>query len=410
MKIAFIAESFHKGMGYIENCLPPHLAQQGHEVHIITCPLQPYHRMGNTDQILGSFAQTSRLQPNDIEEFDGCTLHVLEHGKIAGKTYLKNLGGKLEKIKPDVVQITSPIGPIAVTVAAARIRLGFALFSGNHLGFSSYAPSRGKLPWFHPERLGIWFMRGVHGRLIGLLTERCYAVTSDSAEVAWRFFGVPKKKIEVVHLGSDSRYFHPLRSDKETESRNRIRAQLGFSSSDIVCIFTGKMDDFRNPLLLAKAVLELRRQNKPFQGLFVGAGTQREAIEKLGFSVLDFMPFRKLGDYYRASEIGVWPGPESISQLDAAGCGLPLIVGDVGHYRDHVEGNGIVYSTGNLGALVDALSRLESGGFRRNLGNAGAQKIESGFSWRSIAERRIGDYRAALSRKELIARSFKTTA
>ncbi len=374
MRIAFVAESFHREMGYIENCLPPHIAAQGHDVHIITSPLQPYYRMGNPDQILGSFAQASRLQPNDVQEFDGCTLHVLPYGQIAGKTYLKNLTKKLAEIRPDVVQITSPIGPIALALAAARIRLGFALFTGNHQGFSSYPPSQRNHPWFHPERLKIFAARGVHGRLVGYLTERCYVVTSDCGEVAWRFFGVPREKIEVVHLGSDTRYFHPIQSENENDARKKLRAQFGFSCSDIVCIFTGKMDDFRKPLLLAQAILDLRQRNKPFQALFIGAGPQRSAIEALGFPVLDFMPFKELGDYYRASEIGVWPGPESISQLDAAACGLPLIVGDVGHYRDHVDGNGIVYKTGSKEALVDALSLLEDRQTRLKLGNAGVRR------------------------------------
>jgi glycosyltransferase involved in cell wall biosynthesis len=215
--------------------------------------------------------------------------------------------------------------------------------------------------------------------------------------VAWRFFGVPKNKIEVVHLGSDSRYFHPVLSDKEAETREQLRASFGFSSSDVVCIFTGKMDSVRNPLLLCQAIIELRKKNKPFQALFIGAGPQRTEIEAQGFAVLDFMPFRELGNYYRACEIGVWPGPESISQLDAAGCGLPLVVGDAAHYRDHVEGNGIVYKTGCKDALVDALSELENHDLRLKLGALGVQKIDRSFSWRSIAERRIGDYSAALS-------------
>lgn len=397
VRIVFITETFHKQMGYLENCLPPHLAMQGHEVHILTSSLPPYYRMGKSESVLGNFANCGQLKSGQIEDYDGCTLHVLPHGTLTGRVYFKQLRATLRALKPDVVQITTPIGPLALDVARIRQVERFALFTGNHQGFSTFPVAQRNLAWFHPDRLKVWLTRFVHGRLIGMLTELCYAVTSDCGEVAWRYFGVPRQKVKVVHLGSDTRYFHPVRNADQQKLRTSLREQLGSDETRIVCIFTGKMDDFRNPLLLAQAVRELQSKGKPFEALFIGAGKQRTTIEAMGFPVLDFMPFRQLGDYYRAADIGVWPGPESISQLDAAACGLPLIVGDVGHYRDHVNGNGIVYKTGDIVDLTNALLELEKSHTRARLGGFGAQKIAEEFSWTSIASRRLQDYQAALA-------------
>ena len=68
--------------------------------------------------------------------------------------------------------------------------------------------------------------------------------------------------------------------------------------------------------------------------------------------ILNFMDFSKLAAYYRASEIGVWTGNESTSQLDAAACAIPIIISDAVIYREHVDGNGLVFRQNNLDALV----------------------------------------------------------
>ena len=385
-----------QGDGVPRELLPPHLAMQGHEVHIISSPLPPYYYLGSAESMLGKFAGASRLTPGTNEDYDGCTLHVLPSGMFLRRVYLKGLVQKLKELKPDVVQIYTPIGAIALIVAMTRAVAPFALFTANHQGFSTFPLARRHLPWYHPEILRTWVARGAHGRFIGSLTERCYAVTADCGEVAWRFFGVPRRKVEVVHLGSDTRYFHPVRSQEDADSRNQIRSEFGFAPNEIVCIFTGKMDKFRNPLLLARVVTDLRAHGHPFQALFVGTGQQRQEIESLGFRVMDFMPFRELGKFYRAADLGVWPGPESISQLDAAGCGLPLIVGDVGHYREHINGNGVVYNTGDEPDLARAIVEMQDRETRSRLGESGANKIEKEFSWKSIANRRIADYESAI--------------
>ena len=87
--------------------------------------------------------------------------------------------------------------------------------------------------------------------------------------------------------------------------------------------------------------------------------------------------------------------------LDAAACGLPLIISDGVVYREHVEGNGLVYRMNDLNDLVTKLLELESPDVRVRLGAHGAEKMRSEFSWDFVARRRISHYRQALGSEAL---------
>jgi glycosyltransferase involved in cell wall biosynthesis len=161
-------------------------------------------------------------------------------------------------------------------------------------------------------------------------------------------------------------------------------------------VYSGKMTEAKNALIVAQAVERLRERGLPFRGLFIGDGVQRERIAALGSCVaVDFMPYRELGRYYRAADIGVWPTNESISMLDAAACALPLVVSDR-IYQDHVAGNGRNYRQDDLDDLARVLEELADAGQRAKLGAAGAAKMLERFNWRTIALGRLRDFERAL--------------
>jgi glycosyltransferase involved in cell wall biosynthesis len=200
-----------------------------------------------------------------------------------------------------------------------------------------------------------------------------------------------------MHLGVDTDYFFPVKSAEVQEERAARRKDLGYTPEEIVCVYTGKMTEDKNALILAQAVNRIRDMGMPYSALFIGNGVQRERIAAMAHcKVLDFMHFSKLGAYYRASEIGVWPTNESTSMLDAAACGIPLIISDGVVYREHVDGNGLVYCQNDLDDLVSKLLALQSPEMRSKLGKHGADKMVQRFSWDSVAQRRLAHYREAL--------------
>ena len=112
----------------------------------------------------------------------------------------------------------------------------------------------------------------IPGRLAGLATEKCYAITEDCADIAIRFFGVPRRKVEICPLGVDTDLFHPVAGARDAAERAAVREALGFSASDVVCIYTGRFSEGKNPLLLAQVIAGMRVRGEPYRGLFVGNG------------------------------------------------------------------------------------------------------------------------------------------
>lgn len=381
-------------MGYLTTMLPRYMAREGAQVHLVVLDLAAYHYLPDFKQTYGRFLPPP-LAAGSVREADGYRVHVLGHRRTLGFPRAIGLHDKLRELRPEVVYSAVAVGWLPLQAALSRLTLGYRLFTGSHTAAILFPLARIRRPFLTAAGLRSILTRWLPGRLVSLVTELCYAPTSDCGEIAWRFFGVQKRKVRVVHLGVDTDVFHPATTDKDREERAASRAELGFSPDDIVCLYSGKMTEAKNALIVAQAIEKLRRRGLPFRGLFIGDGVQRDSIAQFPSCVLvDFMPYRQLGRYYRAADIGVWPTIESTSMLDAAACALPLVVSDV-IYRDHVEGNGRVYKTNDLPDMVCVLEELADPGLRARLGAAGAAKMVEHFNWQKIAAGRLRDFSLA---------------
>lgn len=391
MKIAFITDRYTPSMGYLENCLPKELAALGHEVHVLSA-----RRTISSDQAYGNaysnFSNTTDLA-EDITTIDGYTLHLLPWQSIGRYILIRGLVRKLRQLQPDVIQVNAAASPNLYSLTAGRFFYRGRVFSACHQCSSVLHPTLksarrvtfGKIVYFATRTLPGW--------LCSFGTEKCFAPTPDCAEVAIRCYGVPRKKIVLLPLGTDTEQFRPVMSTADHEDRKVIRASLGFAEEEIVCIYTGRFTCGKNPRILARAVESLRARGLPYRGLFIGDGEQKDDITSCaGCIVKPFVKYKDLPQLYRASDIGVWPTQESMSMLDAAASGLPIVVSDRMGDMDRVEGNGLVFSEGSVEDLARALHDLKSKDRRKQLGDAGRCKVEAKLSWKALAQMRIRQY------------------
>ncbi len=390
LKIVLLSVRFSEKTGYVENCFPKALAALDHEVHVITSTAQVSYDDPHYDKLYAHYLGPRFVEPG-VKQVHGFTLHRLPHAAFKGKTYLRHLGDTLAAVKPDVVQTFDAFSFLTLQAAWHKLRYGYRLFTANHIHASVFPLLQGARSL--PYRLGFFVSRTVPGRLISWLSCRCYPIGVDPLEIAVRYYGVQREKVIIGPLGVDTDAFKPF-DIEETGRRKALRQELGFKDEDIVCIYTGRFTEGKNPLLLARATEQLVEQGEPFRALFLGNGPLDEEIRKRkGCVVRPFVPHHALPTYYGIADIGVWPMQESTSMLDAAACGLPLIISDQVQTKERIEGNGLSYVEGDAEDLARVILRMKDPAMRARLSRVGVERIRDRFSWHLMASRRVDDYR-----------------
>lgn len=397
LRIAIVVETFAREMGYVSNTLPKFLARQGHHVDLVTSEKMPYWQRGKGESVFDRDFVRRNLNRVGSEEVDGFTVHTLRSVTRAGYPRLQGLGALLERLRPDLICIFVSAGWIALDCARQARRSGCGLVTGSHTG-------RTYFPLAHPgaqrasaARLRSFLLRELPGRYISGAAHHCVVPTTDCAEIASGFFGVPPEKVRIMNLPVDTDVFHPVDGPQDETARRELRRSLGFTDDQLVCVYSGKFTHDKNPVVLLQAIELLAREGLPVRGLFIGAGEQQDLLEGHDVArVLPFKPFKELGAFFRAADVGVWM-EETISFLDAACSGLPLVLGSTVSDISHVREFTTVYPTNDAAGLADALRPLLDPNRRLTIGRTAARLARERFSADQYTRQRIAFFREALS-------------
>ncbi len=391
MKIVFVTPYYTEGMGYIGNCLPTKLAELGHEVHLISSTGKIYFNQSFFKNYKQVHKEKTVCEPYKI--INGVHIHRLPHFEIMRTVYLRGLWAKLNTIKPDVVHTFEISSPYVLQLALTKPFLKYKLFSANHYVLSVFALHK---TWhrFSLAKLKWVVLKKYTGCFISLFINKCFPATNDARFVAVKYMGMPLKKCKVTPLGVDTDLFKPAINEQEIQDKKELRLQLGYSTKDIVCIYTGRFAKDKNPLILAKAINHLHQLgHNQYKGLFIGVGEQEVEIAAcVGCKIIPFEKYKNLYKYYQAVNIGVWPTQESTSMIDAAACGIPIIISNQLYARERVSGNGLDYKFEDFLDLAQKLLVLQDAALRKRLGNFGSEKMKKLYNWDVIAKERITDY------------------
>jgi glycosyltransferase involved in cell wall biosynthesis len=393
MKIVILSTFFSKEMGYAENGISRSLASLGHEVHIITSNLNVY---GNEKNYNDSYSKFLGPADQGIGTFDyhGCKVHRLPSKQIASYILISGLAKKIKEINPDIIHCITMASLSTYVVAFLKPFFKFSLFAESHQHASVVRPElRSKR--LHPLiRINYFITRTLPTYLASLSVKKCYAISPDCWEVANRFYWIPKKKLELINIGCDTSLFYPINNYLMSQEREIAREQMGYKPNDVVCIYTGRLSDEKNPLIISDAIHALNSQSSKWHVLFIGQGSQSSKIlENEGSSIIPFVSHLKLPNLYRIADIGIWPKQESLSMLDASASGLPLILSDKIGDKKRIAGNGYLYEEDNLNSLIDCLKSLENQEIRSKMSILGVSNIEKNYSWNSIVKKYLISYK-----------------
>ncbi len=386
MKIAIISEWFSEQMGYAENYLPPAFGRLGNEVHLITSDLQVY---GTEKELYEKVYQEhlgGAIVPTGIFAKDSYTLHRSKHS-LNGGLHIVNLEQKISEINPDLVYCFEINSRDTETVAKIKEKYNFKLVSESRIHMSVFQP---------PKTLNqkIWqFKLWAKGRLLSRKVDLFYPIAPDVRYLIIKYFGVPKKKCKLTSLGVETNLFNPKLTIVE---RNEYRSKMGFNDDDVVCLYAGKFTDSKGPLILAKAVNYLySKGHTKIKALFVGQGSEDYLAEMQKNNNCFFHSFvnsHELVNFYCAFDIGVWPLQESTSQLDAAACGMPIIISNKVEDVFRIDNNGLSYKQGDIVDLAQKILMLSEPDLRKKMGRMGIEKIQKYYSWEALAINKIADF------------------
>jgi glycosyltransferase involved in cell wall biosynthesis len=238
----------------------------------------------------------------------------------------------------------------------------------------------------------------VFGKLLFRLPHHFFYI-GEQNKAFYKMYGVEDSKLSFAPYAVDNSRF----SDQYNQllpHRNQIREALGVPTGKRVVLFSGKYIDKKRPLDLLRAFLRFRNRDEAFL-IMMGEGELRGEMENIirqhslqNVLLTGFVNQSKVAEYYTAADLFAMCSGEGetwgLSANEAMNFHLPVLLSDLtGSSSDLVRAgaNGLVFSTGDIGALASGLDHLLSLPEEklREMGAASA-RIVQGYSYREISQ------------------------
>ena len=358
---------------------------------------------------------TSSSLPPVLEAFAGVTVHHVHAGPFEGLTK-GELPGQLCVFAREVLR------------AEARHDQGWYDLVHSHYWLS------GQVGWLAKERWGVPLVHSMHTmakvknaalaegdtpepavRLIGEeqvveAADMLISSTDLEAKQLIELYDADPARVEVVHPGVDLDVFRP-------RGRRDARARLGLPEDAVVLMFAGRIQPFKAPDVLLRAVALLLEHDPSLRSRLVvpvvggpsGTGLEQpeslaQLASSLGISdVVRFVPpvaQSALVDWYSAATLVCVPSYNEsfgLVAVEAQATGTPVVASAVG-------GLTTVVRDGVSGLLVDghdprdyarAIDRIVAQPALRESMSTAARAQARRFTWEVTADRTLEVYRMA---------------
>lgn len=239
--------------------------------------------------------------------------------------------------------------------------------------------------------LRLWRPDPILDWLLGRLATRTIAI-SEAVRARLRRWPRVYERCRVVPNGIDLDNFVP---SKDPAS---VRASLGIPPTDRLIGTVGRLVRFKGHGFLLEAFARLRESHPGIRLLVVGAGPERETLERQarGLRIAEVVHFTghraDVADLLATLEIFVLPSSaEDFGRvlLEAMAMERPVVATAAGGVPEVVEANvtGLLVSPADPVGLADAISLLLVDSARaKAIGRAGRQRVEKLFNLRRHAE------------------------
>lgn len=382
MKIVIVVEEFDPDKGYLEYYLGRELIKLGHRVSILT------------------FGWSKTISKTMLTE--GFEVVNIPHVAVVNPYHIPSLSSIAYIIRfiksenPDIVHCQPLSSPLSLIFVFFQQLFNYKIVGSLITGEYSINSTTANLKYDLAKIITEHYLKNKTGLF--------FAKSDGWKKVLLQLFNIPDEKISIIPLGADSELFK-----FDSEPRISMRNLLGLVADDILVIYTGKIIQSKKLHILLKAMAPIIRKNHKVKLLIVGKGEAHymEYLKDLSsnLEVSNNVIFNswvhrtELPKYYSTSDIAVWPGSVSISIIEAASVGLPLIVkrSPIIKYAIAHE-NGFTFKPDNITELGQCLEKLINNcKLRNDMGKKSRLLVEQKLNWRTITHQYLDAYRSAMN-------------
>jgi len=364
------------GGGYVTYYLARNMAQQGHEVYLIS---SQFKDLPEDEEMDGFFVHRV---PVLRKRADVCQVHEMFSYVVSAGLYSLKL---VKEFQPDIVQVFFGIPSGAIGWMLNKVYgLPYVVFLGGR-----------DVPRPNPDPTYYRLLYGVLGPAIKSIWRRAIRVVACSdglRELALKF--APNARISVIPDGIDLTKFRPVQREVEPE---------------VVRILTiGRLIPRKGIQFLIRALPDIIRNTKrDFEVEIVGDGPYREELVKLATELkvthkLNFVgtiPYEHLAKRYQEADIFVLCSLAEgmpLVVLEAMASGLPIVASRVQGIEDLVAENGYLFKPGDWDSLVAKLVPLINDGQKRiEMGKESIKRVQK-YDWENIANAYLHIYEATI--------------
>ena len=298
----------------------------------------------------------------------------------------------------DIAHVHHPFESGRLVAPIAR-RRGIPLVFTNHTRYELYSDAYAR---FFPQAARYGYLR----RSLHDFAGRCQLVVAPSASIArWLrdFAGVAGA--EVIPNGIDEHAF-------AVPARPVAREELGFSASDVVFCYTGRLGPEKSTIHLAEEFALACAAAPRARLLVIGDGparaAAREALSRAGVGerarFLGMVPPDRVPDYEAAADVFVTASVSEVHPLvvlEAMAAGLPIVaISSPGVSDTVVDGqSGLLAPGGGIGELAGRMVRLAiDDGLRERLSEQ-ARRAAHAYALENTADRLLRRYEELVAKR-----------
>jgi glycosyltransferase involved in cell wall biosynthesis len=228
---------------------------------------------------------------------------------------------------------------------------------------------------------------------------------SDSVRKVLLRSGVPDRRVEVIHHGTDVENFQHI-----TQARDKIRDELAIEPDQVAVGIIGRIAQEKGHRYLVEAIHTLA-SDRSLKLVVVGNGPDEDRIKEqvAALGMIDrvsFLGFRDdINNVINALDIvtvpSTWNEPCSAVIQQAMALRKPVVGTTTGGSPEMVISGktGILVPPSNSGALANAIAELAiNRELRQSMGAAGATRVETLFSLRVMVDKIEALYNRELQR------------